>query len=617
MAVWDLKERNDIIRSSGDRGNIALHMDDGSVTIDKINIKTLGNAVDYGDLLDVSAGGSAGGIATRFIHAGGQQSPASSNQIEYGSFVSNSLTTDFGDLTDARQIMGTVNNDIRCVFGGGRETPGDGFNVRNIIDFVTFSTLGDAADFGDLTVSRIGAGGANSPTRGIFAGGNPATNVIDFITIASTGDAADFGDLFEAEDYFGGVSSATRGSFAGGSDSTIQTINIATTGNAVDYGDTSVSRIFGATGDNAVRGVFMGGQTTPGNNASDVIDFIDIAAGGTAIDFGNLQAAAAFKVAGCSNGHGGLKDIQRPSATYMPGSGRGIAMGGYAAPAPIRTVELIHIPSLGNASDFGDTSTAIAFGSANSSLTRTIMQGGYSDDLSTEVDQIQYIEHASKGHGFDFGNLLSTRANSTSTGSCSSTRGLSEGGGTGGGGVVNEIEYITMASVGNGTDFGNLTVARELCASCSNGTRGVTGGGGEPGVSNVMDYVTIASTGNSTDFGNLTVARDRVGSLSSSTRGCFSGGRAPSNSDVIDYITITSAGNATDFGNLSAAKSGPNGMSNRTRGLFLGGRISPANINVIDYITIASTGNAADFGDLSEVKEGVMCGSDSHGGLSS
>jgi hypothetical protein len=58
-------------------------------------------------------------------------------------------------------------------------------------------------------------------------------------------------------------------------------------------------------------------------------------------------------------------------------------------------------------------------------------------------------------------------------------------------------------------------------------------------------------------------------------------------------------------------------MSDRTRGLFLGGRISPANINVIDYITIDSTGNAADFGNLSGVKEGVMCGSDSHGGLSS
>ena len=243
------------------------------------------------------------------------------------------------------------------------------------------------------------------------------------------------------------------------------------------------------------------------------------------------------------------------------------------------------------------------------------MQGGYNDASSTEVDQIQLIEHASRGNGSDFGNLLSTRANSTSTGSCSSTRGLSEGGGAGGSSVVNEIEYITMASTGNVTDFGDLTVARELGASCSNGTRGVTGGGAAPGDPNVIDYVTIASTGDAQDFGDLTaVRRGLVGNLLLQ-EDVFQEEELLQIQMLLIILQLLQSGDATDFGNLSAAKSGPNGMSNSIRGLFVGGRISPANINVIDYITIASTGNAADFGDLSEVKEGVMCGSDSHGGL--
>ena len=444
----------------------------------------------------------------------------------------------------------------------------------NKMEYVTIASKSNTTDFGDLSAVRGNGGGVSSNTRGVLAGGRSPTfrNIIEYITIASTGDMTDFGDLASVRSYLAGASTHTRAVFGGGSTPTIV----------------------------------------------NTIEYITIASTGDAADFGDLTVARRY-LGALSNGGGGLATdgLQRTSATYLVGSGRGIAMGGYNAPAPTSTVELIHIPTLGNTSDFGDMHTAIAFGAANSSETRTIMQGGYSDELSTEVDQIQCIEHASRGSASDFGNLLSTRANIASTGSCSKTRGLSEGGGAGGSSVVNEIEYITMATIGNGTDFGNLTVARELAASCSNGTRGVTGGGSAPGKSNVMDYVTIASTGDSTDFGNLTVARDRVGSLSSSTRGCFSGGRDPSNSNVIDYITITSAGNATDFGNLSAAKSGPNGMSNRTRGLFLGGRISPANINVIDYITIASTGNVADFGDLSEVKEGVMCGSDSHGGLSS
>ena len=39
-----------------------------------------------------------------------------------------------------------------------------------------------------------------------------------------------------------------------------------------------------------------------------------------------------------------------------------------------------------------------------------------------------------------------------------------------------------------------------------------------------MDYVTIASTGNGTDFGDLTSARFNHGSASNSTTGLFAGG---------------------------------------------------------------------------------------------
>ena len=62
-----------------------------------------------------------------------------------------------------------------------------------------------------------------------------------------------------------------------------------------------------------------------------------------------------------------------------------------------------------------------------------------------------------------------------------------------------------------------------------------------------MDYVTIATTGNATDFGNLLAAKSSIAGLASETRGVFSGG---SSSNVIQYITIATPGNATDFGDL-------------------------------------------------------------------
>jgi hypothetical protein len=68
------------------------------------------------------------------------------------------------------------------------------------------------------------------------------------------------------------------------------------------------------------------------------------------------------------------------------------------------------------------------------------------------------------------------------------------------GNTVNTIEYVTIASTGNATDFGDLTVARNAFKAVSSGTRAVFGSGYDSG--KPMDYVTIASTGNATDFGD-------------------------------------------------------------------------------------------------------------------
>ena len=69
------------------------------------------------------------------------------------------------------------------------------------------------------------------------------------------------------------------------------------------------------------------------------------------------------------------------------------------------------------------------------------------------------------------------------------------------------IEYVTIASIGNGQDFGDLSVTRQGEGGTSNVIRGVFGGGATPSLQNVIDFVTIASTGNASDFGDLTQAR--------------------------------------------------------------------------------------------------------------
>ena len=68
-----------------------------------------------------------------------------------------------------------------------------------------------------------------------------------------------------------------------------------------------------------------------------------------------------------------------------------------------------------------------------------------------------------------------------------------------------------------------------------------------------MTYVTIATLGNAVDFGDLTVVRRLCGCVTSPTRLCTAGGRTadPTNSNVIDYVQIMTTGNAVDFGDLT------------------------------------------------------------------
>ena len=137
-------------------------------------------------------------------------------------------------------------------------------------------------------------------------------------------------------------------------------------------------------------------------------------------------------------------------------------------------------------------------------------------------------------------------------------------------------------------------------AAVSDGSRGVWAGGQNTNNSyarDVMDYITIASTGNATDFGDCTSRGNKSGVVGGS-RAVFGGGSYYSSyrnktSSVIDYITITSLGNSTTFGSLPSSNYGGNGCSNDSRGVFASRGSFATDFN---YVTIASTGNASVFG---------------------
>jgi len=295
---------------------------------------------------------------------------------------------------------------------------------------------------------------------------------------------------------------------------------------------------------------------------------------------------------------------------------RGIWAGGQSAQS--NTIDYINISSTGDATDFGDLTQARLGTSGVASNTRGVIFGGYPYP-SAVVNTIEFITISSTGNATDSSFDISGGRTYFSALS-NSTRGLSVGGDPSGGGTeINTIEYVTIAALGNAVDFGDLTQARRYLSSCASSVRGVIGGGDAvspaSAYQNTIDFITISTLGNAQDFGDLTGAVNNLTSCSNSTRGLFAGGYQPGDQvNTIEYITITSTGNATNFGDLTVERAGLAACSSPTRAVFCGG-YNPSNTNTIDYVTILTQGNAVDFGDRTEAKNSFSGFSNAHGGL--
>ena len=303
--------------------------------------------------------------------------------------------------------------------------------------------------------------------------------------------------------------------------------------------------------------------------------------------------------------------------TIQRGRGRGIIAGGSPGSDNNEQIEVINIQSDGVVTVFGELASARRGCGGCSSSTRGLIGGGTASNPSPSfTNSMEFITIATTANATDFGDLNNATRNIG--GLSNQTRGLFAGGGDNPA-LIDVIDFFTIASTGNATDFGNLTDAKKGMSGVGSPTRGLFAGGYNPSHTDDIDLVTIASAGNATDFGNLTLARAFCGGVSSPTRGVWGGGGVPSaKSNVIDFVTIASTGNAADFGDLIDQRNPDNSqICSHSRGLFVGGENpGPSACNIIAHITIASTGDAADFGDIRTATSQSAGCSDSHGGLS-
>ena len=301
-AWWDIDATSPELHTGGTRGLFGGG-EPTTDTIDFINISSTGNATDFGNLTNSRQLPNGVSDRSRAVFCGGR-TPSMQSHMDFVTMANaGTNASDFGDLTVAREDPAGVSNGTRAVLcGGAAVAPG------NTIDYVTIAQTGNAVDFGDLYQKVIHQASGESKIRGVLANGyTPSTsNVIQYITISTLGNSADFGDSTSGGYGASGSSNAVTMVFNlgynGSSHSTtMNSLTISTLGNSVFFGDLTRTMYAPGTCSSRIRGVFAGDYPS----SSDVINYVQFPSLGDAIDFGDLVSGRGHW-GGSSNGHGGL-----------------------------------------------------------------------------------------------------------------------------------------------------------------------------------------------------------------------------------------------------------------------------------------------------------------------
>ena len=302
------------------------------------------------------------------------------------------------------------------------------------------------------------------------------------------------------------------------------------------------------------RGLIAGNNTP---SYSGHINYINISSTGDSLEFGPLTS-------GQGNGVGAFSS-----------NTRGVFFGGLAVSGSgtsTNQIEYVTISSTGNAQDFGDLRDKSEGVKGFSNQTRGIEFGGFDRSNSNARNNvIGYVTISSTGHSQDFGDLSSDMTNfgNGAANIASPTRGVFGGYyNPSSGAYNNHINYLTINTLGNSVDFGDLSANRGTAGGCSNSIRGLFMNGSEPsGNVNTIEYVTIATTGNAVNFGDSSFASAYSGAIASPIRGVvmgYAGSPAPTSS--ISYVNIMTEGNGVDFGNDRTAKTGDGGFTSNAHG---------------------------------------------------
>ena len=222
------------------------------------------------------------------------------------------------------------------------------------------------------------------------------------------------------------------------------------------------------------------------------------------------------------------------------------------------------------------------------------------------LGQLRNFTYATSGNSVSSASLSDSKTGSSAPTGNNNTRGVSMLGSNYNITLfpIVPIEYFTTATGGSVGSFGNMTgtYGSGSGQAIFNNTRMIVGGGnkgqfggGDTPISSI-NYITTATTGNSSFFGDLGrgATFGPMSSAASDTRGLFAGYNVTSGANsTIDTLTIATTGNTATYSNLTVAIGGrAGGASNTKTALFF------TDASAVEKFTIASTATATAWGTI-------------------
>ena len=303
---------------------------------------------------------------------------------------------------------------------------------------------------------------------------------------------------------------------------------------------------------------FRGFGGHPAPYASNIIDKYSYTSDGNATDVGDLLGSRTMSISSSTATHG-------------------FSLGSY----PTGYAEKYSHTSDGNSTQIPGLGTPAYFGSGNTSDTNHYITQHYGTAVpgfgpqynSGVVKAPIASEDAYSDTGVDWSAAGSSNASGMSAQSYTHGYVLAIGAGFGATlASSNKIEKFPFAAEDASSDVGDLTKVRGQKADNSyENVYGFSSGGNNPGSSpntvfNEIERISFASDGNGTDVADLSQARVHGAGTNSTTHGYMHGGSTgvgpnpgPGHVNTIDKFPFTSGSNSTDVGDLTAVSMYPGG----------------------------------------------------------